>query len=249
MAFIVSSKVKSTANVVKHPLNKPTEIRIPYQIPDKYRNSFYLANSSLFDSINWFLHRAYEVLFPSLIKKLRLIDSNRLLSDNEIAEKIENIVQVLDQCNSVIDVRFPIRRDNGQLEVIRGFRAHHGLFTGYKGSLGGLRMDVNITRDHMKAFSVLSTYRNACLGIGMTGAFGGLKICPQNYSPFELQQILKTFALNLGQKGYCNNRDVFLPDMNCGEKEMNWINESCVKLTGTDIIRLSLKHKYLFSVT
>lgn len=236
MAFIVSSKVKSTTNAVKASISKPTNFKFPYQIPERYQNSFYLANSALFDSVNWFLHRAYEVFFPALKERFTQVEFNKSLSDDEIVEKIQTIAQVLDQCNSVIDVRFPIRRDNGKYEVIRGFRAHHGLSSGCTGCLGGLRIDENITRDHVKAFSVLSTYRNACLGIGMGGAFGGLKICSKNYSLNELEQILQTFSSNLFQKGYCNIGDICYPDINCGEKEMNWINESYSKLTGIVIL-------------
>lgn len=48
------------------------------------------------------------------------------MSDARIHDKLENIVESLDQCNSIIDVRFPIRRENGKLEIVRGFRVHYG---------------------------------------------------------------------------------------------------------------------------
>lgn len=48
------------------------------------------------------------------------------VSDARIHDKLENIVESLDQCNSIIDVRFPIRRENEKLEIVRGFRVHYG---------------------------------------------------------------------------------------------------------------------------
>ncbi|KAG5892820.1 hypothetical protein JTB14_033384 [Gonioctena quinquepunctata] len=228
MAYITNSKV-ITPKLITSPTLPST--KPPYEIPDRYRNSFYLANAAFFDSTNWFLHRAYEVIFPTLKEDLKKLEPR--LSDDEAAEKVEGMVNVLDQCNSVIDVRFPMRRDDGKFEVVRGFRTQYGLASGYRSSLGGLRIKENITRDHMKALAALSTYRNACMGINMAGAHGGLKIRPENYSKSELQNIIEQYASELVGKGYCNERDVFQPDINSSTREMSWISRSFAKLTGS----------------
>lgn len=230
MACIINPKVTSTCSVVKTALKTPPTRKLPYEIPERYRNSFYLANAALFDSTNWFLHRAFEVFFPQLKQQLK--QNYGGLSDDEIVDKVENIVQVLDQCNSVIDVRFTTKRDSGKYEVVRGFRAHHGAASGFPGNMGGIRIDSHITRDHMKALSVLSTYKNACMGISMAGAFGGIKISPKSYSNSELQQIVQRYAFELVQRGYCNGRDVLQPDVNTDQQEMNWICEAHANITG-----------------
>ncbi|KAJ8918047.1 hypothetical protein NQ315_011503 [Exocentrus adspersus] len=206
--------------------------KLPYEIPERYRNAFYLANAALFDSTNWFLHRAYEVAFPTIKKKLANLESYKNYSNDEIAEKVEEIITVLDQCNSIIDVRFPVKRDNGSYEMVRGFRAQHGLTVGYQSCLGGLRIHENITRDHMKGLAVLATYRNACMGINMGGAHGGIKIRPQEYSLNELQRIVELYTMELIKKGYSGERDVIQPDVNTSEREMTWINKTFAKCTG-----------------
>ncbi|KAH0820495.1 hypothetical protein GEV33_002296 [Tenebrio molitor] len=106
-----------------------------YDIPERYRNSFYLANAALFDQANWFLHRAYEICFPRLVSRLK--DRQKMLSDSEANKKVMTAVHLLD-CNSII-VRFPIDRENGKKEIIRGFRAQHGLFSGLDTCLGGAK--------------------------------------------------------------------------------------------------------------
>ncbi|KAJ8933397.1 hypothetical protein NQ314_014037 [Rhamnusium bicolor] len=239
MAFIANYKVVKIKNI---PFSQSISTLLPYEIPERYRNSFYLANAAFFDSTNWFLHRAYEVIFPTLKKRLSELEPYTLQSNNKVAEKVEQIVRILDQCNSVIDVRFPFKRDDGSYEVVRGFRAHHGLTTGYASCLGGLRINENITRDHMKALSVLSTYRNACMGINMAGAHGGIKICPKNYSENELQNIVELYTAELIKKGYCTynltiggERDVIQPDINTSEREMSWISTSFAKYTGQSL--------------
>ncbi|XP_074033596.1 glutamate dehydrogenase, mitochondrial isoform X2 [Leptinotarsa decemlineata] len=228
MAYITNSEV--VAPKLKTVLTPPSK-KAPYEIPERYRNSFYLANAAFFDSTNWFLHRAFEVAFPTLKADLKKIQPE--LSNDEVAEKVEGMVGVLDQCNSVVDVRFPVRRESGKYEVVRGFRAQHGFASGYGASMGGFRINENITRDHMKALSVLTTYRNACMGINMAGAHGGLKICPTDYSEGELQNIVEQYASALIEKGYCTERDVIQPDVNSSAREMSWISRSFAKHTGS----------------
>nr|CAH7745130.1 unnamed protein product [Callosobruchus chinensis] len=232
MAFIINSKVVPPT---KGAIAKTPAAKLPYEIPERYKNSFYLANAALFDSTNWFLHRAFEVIFPSLKKKLKEEKIYESLNDGQIQDRIENIVHVLDQCNSIIDVRFPIKRDNGKYEVIRGFRAHYGLASGYKSCLGGLRLGAGITRDHMKGLSVLSAYKNACLGINMAGAHGGIKIDPTEYSENELKSILENYTVQLMNKGYCCERDLLYPDMGCSMKEMDWMARTLTKYRGEEL--------------
>lgn len=203
--------------------------RIGYDIPERYRDSFYLANASFFDSSNWFLHRAYEVVFPTLKKNYRTTFQDRDVCDGKIHAKLENVVESLDQCNSLIDVRFPVRRENGDYEVIRGFRAHYGETVRQTPCLGGLRIDEHITRDHMKALSMLSAMKNSCIGTGLSGAHGGIKINPKRYSENELRAIVDLYVSEMYYKGYCDSKDVIHPDINTSIREMKWINESFAK--------------------
>ncbi|XP_050303514.1 glutamate dehydrogenase, mitochondrial-like [Anthonomus grandis grandis] len=206
--------------------------RIDYEIPERYRNAFYLANAAFFDSSNWFLHRAYEVYFPAIKNLFRQNIDEKGISDAKLHSKVENIVESLDQCNSIIDVRFPIRRENGMLKIIRGFRAHYGESVQHAPCIGGLRIHENITRDHMKALSLLFAMKNSCLGIGLSGAMGGIKINPKNYSENELKNIISLYINEMLKKGYCNHGDIIQPDINTGEKEMKWISDAFTKYSG-----------------
>lgn len=94
-----------------------------YTIPQRYRNAFYLANAPLFDYTNWFVHRAYEVCFSSLIRQLQAKDKS--LNLKEAVAKVMEIINWLEPCGSLIDINFPIKRSDGHHEVVRGFRAMH----------------------------------------------------------------------------------------------------------------------------
>lgn len=107
-----------------------------YDIPEQYRNSFYLANASFFDNINWYLHRAYEDVFPHLVSNLMSIEPS--YSESQAATTIINIINSMDRCNELLDINFTIRKKNDQVHVLRGYRAHHGLAFLNKPCLGGI---------------------------------------------------------------------------------------------------------------
>lgn len=139
MAFRVNYKVLNFTKPsgLRSVSTNKTSVKLPYEIPERYRNAFYLANASLYDSTNWFVHRAYEVVFQKLKSGLLKLEPYNNQHADRATEKVEEIIKIMDQCNSIIDVRFPIKRDDGSHEIVRGFRAQHGLSAGYMSCLGG----------------------------------------------------------------------------------------------------------------
>lgn len=95
-----------------------------YEIPQKYKDCFYLANASLLDYTHWFLHRAYEVVYSDLVEELK--DRKPNLSDDEADEKIRNTITLLQPVNTVVDITFPIVHGNGNSSLISAYRVHHG---------------------------------------------------------------------------------------------------------------------------
>lgn len=95
-----------------------------YEIPQKYKDCFYLANASLFDYTHWFLHRAYEVVYGDLVEELK--DRKPNLSEDEADEKIRNTIRLIEPVNTVVDITFPIVRENGNYSLINAYRVHHG---------------------------------------------------------------------------------------------------------------------------
>ncbi|XP_045477999.1 glutamate dehydrogenase, mitochondrial-like isoform X2 [Harmonia axyridis] len=103
-----------------------------YEMPSRYKDCFYLANSSFFDSVNWYLHKAYEVVFPQLVDELMSISD---LDERQASNKVLNIIEILDQCDNLSDVRFPFKRNNNYSEPIRCFKVKHGSYAGFPSSL------------------------------------------------------------------------------------------------------------------
>ncbi|XP_044760909.1 glutamate dehydrogenase, mitochondrial-like [Coccinella septempunctata] len=169
-----------------------------YEMPSRYKDCFYLANSSFFDSVNWYLHKAYEVIFPDLVDKLIRVSG---LDEKEASARILNLIEILDQCDNVSDVRFPVKTEDGYFDLIRCFKVRHGSYTGFSPNLMGLRISPDITRDDIKGLGVLSTHRLSAMGIKNLGLFGAIKIESKEYHLEVLKDIIQQYASRCLKEG------------------------------------------------
>ena len=111
---------------------------VTYRIPEKYRNTPFLANAPLFDYTHWFIHRAHEYCFGDLVDYLKRTEAG--IGHDAAQEKIQNIIENLEPCNSLLEVNFPIKKDDGHNEIVKGFRAMHCLNLYETPCLGGKQM-------------------------------------------------------------------------------------------------------------
>lgn len=73
---------------------------------------------------------------------------------------IENgLLQVIKSCNSIVEFHFPIQRDNGSTQVLKGYRAHHS--THILPTKGGIRYAPDVNVDEVKALAALMTLKCA----------------------------------------------------------------------------------------
>ncbi|RKZ32459.1 glutamate dehydrogenase [bacterium] len=139
----------------------------------------------------------------------------------------ENIKKILATTMNEILVHFPVKMDNGQVEIFTGYRVQHNNALGpFK---GGLRFHPAVDIDEVRALATWMTWKCAITDIPFGGAKGGIQMDPSKYSASEIERITRrfTFALanNIGPE-----YDIPAPDVNTNAKIMAWILDTYLSM-------------------
>ncbi|MEO0530097.1 MAG: Glu/Leu/Phe/Val dehydrogenase dimerization domain-containing protein [Planctomycetota bacterium] len=137
--------------------------------------------------------------------------------------------KLLIQPERELTVQIPLRRDDGSLETLIGYRVQHN---SARGPLkGGLRYHHHVDLDEVRGLASLMTWKTAVVDIPYGGAKGGVTVNARDLSDDEREQITRKLVDSIHQV-IGPDTDIPAPDMATGYREMAWIMNQYAKYHG-----------------
>src|SRR5437899_2405562 len=133
------------------------------------------------------------------------------------------LYKVLRNPEKQIIVSVPIVRDSGEVEVYIGYRVLYNTSRGP--AKGGIRFDLNVTLDEVKALAMWMTWKCALVNIPFGGAKGGVVVDPAELSHRELERLTRRFASEISVL-VGPESDIPAPDVNTSGEIMAWIMDT-----------------------
>jgi glutamate dehydrogenase (NAD(P)+) len=141
----------------------------------------------------------------------------------ELLDLDPGLYRVLREPEKQIIVAVPVMRDSGNVDVFTGYRVLHNTARGP--GKGGIRFDLNVTLDEVKALAAWMTWKCAVVNIPFGGAKGGVVCDPSALSISELERLTRRYTASLIET-FGPESDIPAPDVNTNERVMAWVMDT-----------------------
>jgi glutamate dehydrogenase (NAD(P)+) len=144
----------------------------------------------------------------------------------------ENVIEYMRWPRREFSVNFPVKRDNGKVEMFTGYRVHHSTVMGP--SKGGIRYSQHVSIDEVRALAMWMTWKCALVNIPYGGAKGGVVVDPKTLSQHELEGLTRRYASELIPL-ISPHADIPAPDMGTNAQVMAWIMDTYSMTVGYSV--------------
>ena len=131
--------------------------------------------------------------------------------------------RVLREPRRELTVHFPVKMDDGSVQVFTGYRVQHNLGRGP--AKGGIRYHQDVSIDEVKALAMWMTWKCAVVGIPYGGGKGGVIVDPKKLSKKELEGLTRRFFTEI-EVLIGPERDIPAPDVNTNAQIMAWMMDT-----------------------
>jgi len=158
----------------------------------------------------------------------------------EKAAKVINLdkqaLNILKEPLQILQIRIPVKMDDGRTEVFTGFRVH---YNNARGPVkGGIRFHPEESLSTVKALAAWMTWKTAIVDIPLGGAKGGIICDTKKLSMGELERLSRAYVRSLGE--YIGPEvDVPAPDVYTTPQIMAWMMdeyENIVRMSAPGVI-------------
>ena len=170
-------------------------------------------------------------------KQIMLPDKDHFLSEEnpfeammsrfDIAAKLlkldAGLYKVLRNPQMQVIVSLPVHMDSGETEVFTGYRVLYNTSRGP--AKGGIRFDLGVTLDEVRALAAWMTWKCAVVNIPFGGSKGGVICDPLTMSMGELERLTRRYTSAIIEI-LGPDSDVPAPDVNTNERVMAWIMDT-----------------------
>ncbi len=92
-----------------------------WEIPSRLRDVPEAEDPNFYHMVEYFFHKACVIAEDSLYYQLRKMKA----SDEAKMNKVHGILRIIEPCAHVLEMTFPVQRDDGSIEVVTAYRAQH----------------------------------------------------------------------------------------------------------------------------
>jgi glutamate dehydrogenase/leucine dehydrogenase len=144
----------------------------------------------------------------------------------------DEIYNVLKNPARQVIVSLPVTMDDGTIRVFEGYRVIHSTILGP--SKGGIRFDLAVNLDEVKALAAWMTWKCAVVDIPYGGAKGGVACNPLEMSAGEIERLVRAYTLTMADV-FGPDKDIPAPDMGTGPREMAWLMDQYSRMQGMTV--------------
>ena len=141
----------------------------------------------------------------------------------ELLDLEPGIYKILRHPEKQLIVSLPVMHDNGEVEVYTGYRVLYNTSRGP--GKGGIRFDLNVTLEEVKALAAWMTWKCAVVNIPFGGSKGGVVCDPLKMSVAELERLTRRYTAGI-MSVLGPDSDVPAPDVNTNERVMAWVMDT-----------------------